>query len=537
MGSGKRYQYRKQGKLNVIKVVVVVIIVLISIFCVYKLKSTDKPNETIELGREIPIKETKIEEKDKTIDDYMEEYSAVLIEKVKEDTYYVSIDGKECTLYSDGTIADSKIPLWNGESKELKIEKDTKEITINNAQELKWIADQVISGEKNFNDITVILNENIDLGGRILGDGSIDGNKWNSIIGFLETSEDAEEENLKGFSGVFDGNNHWIRGLVIESNDRYQGLFGYLTGEVRNLVIKDSYISGNDGVGAFVGLNNGKIENCKLENTIVKGISNVGGFVGIGMINSNIERCSNEKDSSNISGNEYVGGIVGYLNNNSNILECENRSIVSGSNYVGGVAGILFFGVNVNGCCNLQGKITGEDYVGGIAGYSQAQIVECYNKTNIVGNSYVGGLVGTNYITGNISSSFNSGEVEGSNDFIGGIAGVNNATIVSTYNTGKIASTDLEKEVSIGGICGQNLSESVVNNSYNIGEIVGNGYTGGIIGADFGVMANCYYLDSSIKVKTKDAKTEEEMKTIGLDEDFKEDINHINNGFKVLSWQ
>ena len=51
------------------------------------------------------------------------------------------------------------------------------------------------------------------------------------------------------------------------------------------------------------------------------------------------------------------------------------------------------------------------------------------------------------------------GSVVGENDFVGGIAGVNNATIVSTYNTGNISSNSKD-EKNLGGICGQNLSES-----------------------------------------------------------------------------
>ena len=88
-----------------------------------------------------------------------------------------------------------------------------------------------------------------------------------------------------------------------------------------------------------------------------------------------------------------------------------------------------------------------------------------------------------------------------------------------------------------GGICGQNLTESAVNNSYNIGNIIAKGQAGGIIGANYGVMANCYYLESTVKYKTKESKTEEEIRTINLDEDFKEDTDNINNGYLVLNWQ
>ena len=571
MGTGRRYVEKNGKKLNIIKVIIVIILICGAVFGIYKLISNRKSNtvtEIEEFGREEIPKKPKNEIKtEKTIDDYMGEYNGILIEKVKDDTYYVSVNGKDCTLYSDGTLVDGRIGIWNGESKEVNIEIDSTTIGINSAEEFKWFADKIISGEKNFNGITIVLNSNIDLSGRIISEDKIEGTRWTSIIGFLdqkvETSDgnsntinavsttnttiennvvegqtqNSDEEQLKGFAGIFDGNNHWIKGLVIESDNKYQGLFGYLSGTVRNVVIKDSYISGSEGVGAFVGLNAGKIENCKIENTIIKGKDKVGGFAGIGMTNSNFSGCVSEKNKCKIIGNNNVGGIVGYLNNNSAISNCENRSTVTGKDYVGGIIGISFFGTDVSNCLSTEGNIEGKDYVGGLIGYSQSQIEKCFNKSNISADSYVGGLVGLNYVMGNISASFNYGDISSNGDFIGGITGVNNATIVSTYNNGKVMSNNLEKEVSIGGISGQNLSEGAVNNSYNVGKISGKGAIGGIIGANFGITTNCFYLDSTVDIKTDEAKTDEEMKVLQLDEDFKGDINSINNGYPILSWQ
>ena len=540
MSLGKRASQNEARKLNIVKVIITVAIICAAIFCIYKLVNHGKSNnkkQVTELGREI-IHENQIkDEKPKTIDDYVQEYNAVMIEKVKEDTYYVSVDGKECTLYSDGTLADGKIPLWSGESNEIKIESDAKQITINTAEELKWFADQIISGERNFKGIEVILNNNLDLGGRIKEDGSLDGNRWNSMVAVLEKAEGSEEENLKGFAGIFDGSNHWIRGIIVESNNKYQGLFGYSLGTIKNLTIINSYFSGSEIVGSFVGLNAGKLENCKIDNIKVIGESKIGGFVGINMTDSSIERCYNENNTSSVKGKDYIGGIVGYLNNNSNISSSENQSIVEGENYVGGLAGISFFGTEITDSSSKNCNIKGKDYVGGLVGYSQSAIDRCFNKSSVSGNNYVGGISGINYVMGNISLSYNNGSVVSEDDFAGGISGVNNATIVSTYNTGDITSKSTEKEVSVGGICGQNLSESAVNNSYNIGNISGKGYLGGIIGANFGMMSNCYYLNSSINIKSENAKTEEEMKSLNLDEDFKQDSSNINKGYPILIWQ
>jgi len=49
--------------------------------------------------------------------------------------------------------------------------------------------------------------------------------------------------------------------------------------------------------------------------------------------------------------------------------------------------------------------------------------------------------------------------------------------------------------------------------------------------------SNCYYLDTTVNIKTSNSRTEEEMKQITLDDDFKDDGNNINNGYKILIWQ
>ena len=51
------------------------------------------------------------------------------------------------------------------------------------------------------------------------------------------------------------------------------------------------------------------------------------------------------------------------------------------------------------------------------------------------------------------------------------------------------------------------------------------------------MMSNCYYLNSSINIKSENAKTEEEMKSLNLDEDFKQDSSNINKGYPILIWQ
>lgn len=67
------------------------------------------------------------------------------------------------------------------------------------------------------------------------------------------------------FIGTFDGDGHTIRGLYVNVNENYVGLFGCVGagGTVKNVTIADSYVSGKVNVGDICGRNDGGIvENC-----------------------------------------------------------------------------------------------------------------------------------------------------------------------------------------------------------------------------------------------------------------------------------
>ncbi len=571
MRSQRRNLESEGKKINIVKVLIVIILliaVIVSIyFIVKKLNNNDNNNNpedslVVENEKETP----------KTIEEIVAEFGGEIVEQVKPDTYYITKDGAEYTAYLDGEIATGRIIPWDGTSAKPAID-EAGNINIYKAEELKWVADQVISGEMNFNGVTITLRNNIDLGARKNDDGVWSGNIWTPVIGFLdelppkedsntssentavteETIEvdenvDVTNENLKRFAGVLDGNGCSIRGMNVENDKRYQGLFGYSSGVITNLIIKASHINAGEGVGIIVGLNEGRIENCKVQNIEVKGTEKVGTIAGINMTNSSIDGCEILEDKCLVSGDKYVGGISGYTNNNSNISNCINKSNVSGKEYIGGITGITFYGTTITNCYNEALNVIGEQYVGGIAGYSSSQIENSYNQENVnskgivSGKNYVGGLVGINQVMGNIVNSYNSGNIIGDKDIIGGIAGENNANISNCYNKGQIDSTKADG-IRIGGICGQNSSDSYIYTSYNIGLIKVKNSGNGVIGANFGTISNSFYLDTCIeKVPENDEfkKTENDMKTTiitELGESYVQDENNINNGYPILLWQ
>ena len=591
--------------INLIKVFITIILIVGIIFLIYsvflKKDKTEKNIDNISI-----VNEEKNENKSKSIEDILLDFGGKITEKVREDTYYIQKEGIDYTVYLDGDIIEGKVPIWDGTSIEPAID-EAGNYNIYKPQELKWIADKVISGEKNFGGVTITLRNNIDFGARLNENNEWDGNTWTSIIGFLDeidseknnneninnTSSDSintnktnvssttnndnnnnnnnsnsnidnnnnqendildstseiTRENLKRFAGIFNGNNLWIKGLFINSDKRYQGLFGYQTGTIQNLTIKNSKIQGGEGTGAIVGLNGGTIVNCHIENIDINGINNkkIGGISGISMTGSWIENCSIL--NCKINGENYVGGITGYMNNNSAIISSTNSSSqVTGKDYIGGIAGISFYGTQIKSCSNMSLNICGINYVGGLVGYSESNIENSYNngKNNfdgsISGNNYIGGLVGLNYVMGTISNSFNYSEIKCSSKTecknIGGIVGLNNATISNCYNSAKIIIENSSAE-KVGGICGQNLSESFIYNSYNIGKIECNNASGDV-GANFGEISNCFYLNSTVSQSDNNSRDENQMKNDileSLGEEFKKDTENINNGFPILKWQ
>ncbi len=377
-------------KLNWTKVIIAIVVLVLAIVSIILLvRNKDNNNGDINEENKGIAKEVKEEQSQeneyKSIEKMLEEFGGEIIEQVNSDTYYINKDDKTYTAYVNDEIVEGKIVPWTGASNQPAID-EAGNINIYTAEELKWVADQVINGEKNFSGVTITLRQHLDLGGRKNEEGKWEGKEWTPIIGFLDelpkkdekTNENKSDEqpieddsidiineNLKRFAGVFDGNGFNIRGLYINASKRYQGLFGISSGIIQNLIIKNSCINGGIGTGAVVGINNGKLVSCRIENTEVSGASKTGGICGIAMSSSYLEGCTTS-DNCIISGGDYTGGIIGYVNNNSTIISAENESIISGNNFVGGITGVTFYGSSIENSTNRSNCIIGEKYIGGI---------------------------------------------------------------------------------------------------------------------------------------------------------------------------
>ena len=195
----------------------------------------------------------------------------------------------------------------------------------------------------------------------------------------------------------------------------------------------------------------------------------------------------------NNSGESDVGlfGCVGVNGKVINVTLAD--SYVSGKSYVGGICGSNMGGT-LQGCHNT-GTVSGNSWVGGVCGYNGGRngsptIQKCDNSGTVSGNSWVGGVCGSN--SGTLQESYNTGEVSGTTQNVGGVCGYNfeSGILQECYNNGNVTGTGN----CVGGVCGQNNS-STVKGCYNTGEVTGNYPVGSVCGWNGGgTVEKCYYL-------------------------------------------
>lgn len=176
----------------------------------------------------------------------------------------------------------------------------------------------------------------------------------------------------KRFRGSFNGHNHVIKNLYLESKSDGTGLFGLVANaDFRNIIIGSGHIKSSH--------------------------ASVGSIVGAGVVT--MIDCHNYADIS--CSNKFNGGIIGYASANSRIEKCHNEGNITGTTTnstlfgVGGIAGAVSTNGVVTDCYNL-GTITGKSSrVGGIVGSAENCLVtNCYSYGDVesVANDYGGGI-------------------------------------------------------------------------------------------------------------------------------------------------
>ena len=415
------------------------------------------------------------------------------LEDNKDGSYTVTMNNskRKYTIEDDGSIIEGVYDKWNGTDSKEPTEKTSNEIHIYTVAELKWIADKVNNDGNTFDGYTIYLENNLDLGARETSENWVNTEnealKWTAI---------GKQKDIP-LKATFEGNNHIIKGVYINDETNFNGIFGN-SSSILNLTVKNSYIKGGTCSGTVVGaVKSGTIENCHNINSTVELYDECRGVGGVvGQVKGVIKNCTNiggrvvgRKDAN---GNALAGGVVGVLASGG-AQDCYNTGNVTGEgNFVGGVIGVINPSSTVQDCYNT-GNVTGEgDNVGGVVGTAanSSTVQDCYNTGNVTGEgNFVGGVIGDAWISLTVQDCYNTGNVTGECNNVGGVVGAadTSSTVQDCYNTGNVTG-----EVdSVGGVVGY-AATSTIQDCYNTGSINGGDRTGGIVGCASNIVTKCY---------------------------------------------
>ncbi len=349
-----------------------------------------------------------------------------------------------------------------------------------------------------------------------------------------------DSNDMKPFMGTYDGDNKKISGLYITNDSNlagnYRGLFGYtVNATIKNLGLSDVYLYGPSGTGALIGCGSTSLI---LDNITTYGSANMGGY-SAGVISSfsgdntdnSLLKIVNTTNNINITSPQSVSGIIHYVgglgttNEPNMILENDinNGNISFAPSIAGGIVGYLSASPNLKiDNCHNKGNFTFDStrngsMVGGIIGSAGGKITitNSSNSGDWSGMDEISqsaGIIGTLSGCSDLYAEnvYNSGDLlyvnaypEGgalprgrSQSYVGGLFGyaatTNSFTLKNSYNTGKISGR-LAYGAGLVGYAGNQNGESILmENCYNLGEIVGAAYTGGLVGYFHGTINKSY---------------------------------------------
>ncbi|WP_053373858.1 chitobiase/beta-hexosaminidase C-terminal domain-containing protein [Paenibacillus sp. FJAT-27812] len=196
-----------------------------------------------------------------------------------------------------------------------------------------------------------------------------------------------------------------------------------------------------------------------------------------------INRFAGELDGQghSISGLKLTAGdagAAGFISENEGKIHHLTfaEASVEGGESTGIAAGINRAGGTIEDV-SVSGTVSGQGNVGGVVGVNEGRIATTYASGTIssVGAEKVtaaGGIAGHNKAGASITESFSYADIRSASKqaAAGGIAGLQQGEIDNTYNAGRVAAQGTE-EARAGGIAGL-ASSGTISHSLNTGEIV-----------------------------------------------------------------
>jgi hypothetical protein len=304
---------------------------------------------------------------------------------------------------------------------------------------------------------------------------------WNGGTGFDPVGSLDDES----FTGSFDGRGHAITGLYIDRSEDEVGLFGVMSGDVRDVRLEAVAVTGRDNVGGLIGV----CGECVVADVSVTGTvtstspsvpreeNGVGGVVGKAFFAT----VTNTSASGTVTGGTAVGGFVGYAYA-ARLVDSTAAVTVTGTDKVGGFVGETLFEAVVEGS-SATGQVSGETRVGGFVGFAGSgprAIADSSASGAVTGDEDVGGFVGHAAFT-DVTNASASGDVTGTHR-VGGFAGtVGGFTRVREVNN-SIATGAVTGDDEVGGFAGRVALFGKVSDVSASGTVTGDDQVGGLVG-------------------------------------------------------
>ncbi|MDA9954523.1 autotransporter-associated beta strand repeat-containing protein, partial [Planktomarina sp.] len=310
------------------------------------------------------------------------------------------------------------------------------------------------------------------------------------------------------FTGIFAGLGHEISNLQLTNAHAYTGMFAQTSSAtIQDIALSSFSVSApNHFTGSLVGRAHGTVElaGIILKNSSISSPNHnyIGGLIGYSdygtILNSWII-------NTQVAGHYMTGGIAGrsLFSTVTNVHNVNSSVTATGNHHTGGLFGDMYNQTStVISNSSSSGNITSnQQQVGGLVGRFSGSLVNSYSTGDVYGSDYVGGLVGVQYNTQTHTGIYSTGDVTASVQRSGGLFGQlqSGGTILNSYASGTI------KQIShafAGGLVGINEGGQAVifDNSYFDGDVIGNGYLGGIIGSSNGptTIRNGSYVSASL---------------------------------------
>ena len=209
-----------------------------------------------------------------------------------------------------GFNGDNNNEIWDGSAEEPDTAPDdANTYHITTPAELAWVAEQVNSRTEYFEGKTILLMNDIDLSGSY----------WTPVGNVTDYP-------TVTFKGTFDGQDHTISNLTASDDAAgyaAAGLFGSITGTVKNVTLKDVNIRSTHYAGAVVGYsstNGAIIENCHVDGGTITSVP--------------------ENTGSAYDNGDKAGGIIGYYVTDDKITNCTAKNLtITAYRELGGITG------------------------------------------------------------------------------------------------------------------------------------------------------------------------------------------------------